>query len=60
MITFELNFEVYCHKCGEELTKQSSVDYVFHGDKRVDIVNVKPCGKCIKEAIEEYKDSLEE
>ena len=45
MPSFEVEFEVYCGRCGAGLCNQS-VGYNRRGPR----VDVEPCGKCLENA----------
>lgn len=65
MPTFELEFEVYCAKCGAGLCNQSDASSPSGYYNRTFKVMVQPCEKCLEEAKEEgydngYTDGQEE
>lgn len=46
MPTFELDFEVFCAKCGAGLCNQSDATTDRYGSR----VSVEPCSKCMDDA----------
>ena len=54
MPTFEIEFEVYCERCGVKLTRESTTDYDHrYGYKVV----VEPCSVCLES---EHKEGYDE
>jgi hypothetical protein len=62
MPVFEVEFEVYCSKCGAGLcnqTKTENASYSYSGT-RMARLEVEPCENCLKEAKDEgYEEGKE-